>query len=736
VHTFLGDKRHPSCQRCLKGGYDCIYRKQFESSLLNKFSEPYLHALDRAVREAQQLNVDLDEETRRQLDEIERMKKAKNQLVVRSVMLYKCSQLIYMLNCYMPALQPTTGNQVPYIKISHFFRDTNPARQGAMFAMLANAALMLEDTPLAARFTAEAKNCLKIAGEPTEHNMAQYVSALIDLGTQHQAFFNFEAAIEIYYKIRDYAEAYPHLFLAALKKKRNEQRTMAFQGDRFQVVDLQEKEHYRGLFGEMRTAESSGYENSNDNSPNMPKNMEEDDGSDPDMNPDDDGKTTYAVPSYALPRTAEESLLFHLGYAFEALMLMTRDKELETIRKEIKESNEDKLGEHNVFNEIRERLQDLNQIATFCLKRGLIMKWDWFKEELDYIERRLLEVEMGRRIFLHGQKKLVVIHGLMASHKKEEALPLLEELIMFGVNQFYYGKTNVLGYGYLFSACVCYKFLHEHALFDQTRALIESYKVPDIPLAERCLKEIDKFVAGQEKDLAPYFAKLAAILEVDRFQQTKFTLLEITDHSGELTEEARHYFPKEFAFKSHIAYTNNNSNNNIQPQGPLSCESSPHSYYEADQLQTPYTYSNNNTQDAYNTNIPFVPSPHHHATLDQAYGMVHEQDQQLQARHEEHSFGDNFGAVMHSYLSEEHIAGHNAPHLMQNTPQVPIGSPELSQFYVVPDANNNNNMNVFGADVHNSPSPAFEEPADLFTMDFEQDSQEFPPYQYENNLAE
>jgi hypothetical protein len=55
----------------------------------------------------------------------------------------------------------------------------------------------------------------------------------------------------------------------------------------------------------------------------------------------------------------------------------------------------------------------------------------------------------------------------MASHKKEEALPLLEELIMFGVNQFYYGKTNVLGYGYLFSACVCYKFLHEHALFDQ-----------------------------------------------------------------------------------------------------------------------------------------------------------------------------------------------------------------------------------------------------------------------------
>jgi hypothetical protein len=59
----------------------------------------------------------------------------------------------------------------------------------------------------------------------------------------------------------------------------------------------------------------------------------------------------------------------------------------------------------------------------------------------------------------------------MASHKKEEALPLLDELIMFGVNQFYYGKTNVLGYGYLFSACVCYKFLHEHALFDQVSFL-------------------------------------------------------------------------------------------------------------------------------------------------------------------------------------------------------------------------------------------------------------------------
>jgi hypothetical protein len=155
---------------------------------------------------------------------------------------------------------------------------------------------------------------LVIAGDPTEHNMALYVSALIDLGTQHQALFNFEAAIEIYNKIRDYAEEYPHLFLAALRKKENEQHVLPFQGD------------------------------------NLTDNMEENDGSD---------SSTSAVPSYALPQTAEESVLVHLGYAFEALMLLTRDKELETIRQEIKQSHGEKLGEHKVFNDIRERLQDV-----------------------------------------------------------------------------------------------------------------------------------------------------------------------------------------------------------------------------------------------------------------------------------------------------------------------------------------------------------------------------------------
>lgn len=207
------------------------------------------------------------------------------------------------------------------------------------------------------------------AGPPTPQNMALYVSALIDLGTHHQAFFDFETAIKYYYQIKGYAEKYPHLFLAALKKKRNNQHSLAYQDDRrFQVKDLQEKEHYSGRFHEMRKG-SPGYENNNNGSPNLSNNnndMEEDESSDSDLPPEDDGKTTYAVASYALPKTAEESLLFHLGYAFEALMLMTRDRELEMIRKEIQDSNEEKLGEHNVFNEIRERLHAVSITKNTC----------------------------------------------------------------------------------------------------------------------------------------------------------------------------------------------------------------------------------------------------------------------------------------------------------------------------------------------------------------------------------
>lgn len=204
------------------------------------------------------------------------------------------------------------------------------------------------------------RNCLKIVGEPSESNMALVVSAMIDIGTQHQAFFNFEDAIEIYYKIRDYAEKYPHLFLP---KKANEPRAFTYQGERFQVSHLQETDHYPGLFREIR-AKNSGYGDSNNNSPTSTKIIEDDDDSDADLNPEDDGKTTYAVPSFALPRTAQESLFFHLGYAFEALMLMTRDDELEAIRDEIKKSNQAKLGEHNVFNEIRERLQDVSRLIV------------------------------------------------------------------------------------------------------------------------------------------------------------------------------------------------------------------------------------------------------------------------------------------------------------------------------------------------------------------------------------
>lgn len=74
---------------------------------------------------------------------------------------------------------------------------------------------------------------------------------------------------------------------------------------------------------------------------------------------------------------------------------------------------------------------------------------------------------------MHGQLQLVVIHGLMAAHKKQDALPLLDQLIKFGEQQFHYGKTNVLGFGYLFSACVCYHFLGEEDSFHRVSFLIQ-----------------------------------------------------------------------------------------------------------------------------------------------------------------------------------------------------------------------------------------------------------------------
>lgn len=70
---------------------------------------------------------------------------------------------------------------------------------------------------------------------------------------------------------------------------------------------------------------------------------------------------------------------------------------------------------------------------------------------------------------------LVNIHGLMAAKKKEEALEKIDKLILFAQEQFYYGKTNVLGYGYLFSACVCYQYLQEYALFQQVSGIQRSF---------------------------------------------------------------------------------------------------------------------------------------------------------------------------------------------------------------------------------------------------------------------
>lgn len=262
------------------------------------------------------------------------------------------------------------------------------------------------------------------------------------------------------------------------------------------------------------------------------------------------------------------------------------------------------------------------------------------------------------------------------------------------------------------------------------RDLIASYRVPDVPLAEKCLIEIEKFVTGKEKELAPYFAKMAAILDVGRVQQTKFTLLEITDQHGQLTEEARHYFGKECEFKGHMAFNNNDNNN--QPQGPLSCESSPNVFYEADQHQTPYSYSpsNTNTQNAYNSNMPFVPSPsHHHTAPDPAYGSDHH----LQ-RQNEHTY-DNFHEIMHTFMP----GLQEAPHLAQNTQQIQIGNNDLNlaQFYVVDGYatnNNNNNTNLFDLESHNDQNQASEAPAELFNMDpFEQD-QDFQHFSYEDNM--
>jgi hypothetical protein len=251
------------------------------------------------------------------------------------------------------------------------------------------------------------------------------------------------------------------------------------------------------------------------------------------------------------------SAAYHLGYAYESLLVICADKELDDVQLSVA-NNPTLIRTHARFHELRTHLDKLNQIAIIFSYENSTHLFNWltFSQELHHTKQKIDMLDPAQYAYLVGLEKVVRMNGYLAAKKSQDnplpASNVIEEVIKYAKKSLEQNKANLLAFAMLYAAIVCRHYLNADAMvLLRMRKEIEA-ETSGVDLASLCLQEYEQTVAQpQLYRVNPYFEKFSLHLDtrqraqlkpadLRRFALPKATmqqLVEICDYSNTSADE-------------------------------------------------------------------------------------------------------------------------------------------------------------------------------------------------------